>query len=67
MLVSVTALLLKFRLLNSLERRIELIESGLQTFFRDLADHDTRLSRLEEIIVITLSEMKIAATARDRC
>jgi hypothetical protein len=46
--VAVTALFLNFRLFNSLERRIEVIESDLKTFFRDLADHDKRLSRLEE-------------------
>ena len=45
--VAVTALILNFRLFNSLERRIEVIESDLKTFFRDLADHDKRLSRLE--------------------
>lgn len=45
--VAVTALILNFRLFNSLERRIELIESDLKQFFRDLADHDKRISRLE--------------------
>ena len=45
--VAVTALILNFRLFNSLERRIEIIESDLKQFFRDLADHDKRLSRLE--------------------
>jgi hypothetical protein len=45
--VAVTALILNFRLFNSLERRIELIESDLKAFFRDLGDHDKRISRLE--------------------
>ena len=46
--VAVTALLLNYRLFNSLERRIEVIEADLKQFFRDLADHDKRLSKLED-------------------
>lgn len=46
--VGITALILNFRLFNSLERRIERIEQDLKEFFRMLADHDKRLSRLEE-------------------
>jgi len=46
--VAVTALVLNFRLFNSLERRIELIESDLKQFFRDLADHDKRVSKIED-------------------
>jgi hypothetical protein len=45
--VAITALTLNFRLFNSLERRIETIESDLKQFFRDLAEHDKRISRLE--------------------
>lgn len=46
--VAITALLLNFRLFNSLERRIEVIETDLKQFFRSLADHDKRISKLEE-------------------
>lgn len=46
--VAVTALLLNFKLFNSLERRIEVIESDLKTFFRDLAEHDKRISKIED-------------------
>ena len=46
--VAITALFLNFRLFTSLERRIEVIETDLKQFFRTLADHDKRLSRLEE-------------------
>jgi hypothetical protein len=46
--VAVTALILNFRLFNSLERPIEVIESGLKQFFKTLAEHDKRISRLEE-------------------
>jgi hypothetical protein len=45
--VAVTALALNFRLFHSLERRIEVIESDLKNFYRDLAGHDKRLSGLE--------------------
>jgi len=45
--IAVTALILNFRLFNSLERRIEVIETDLKHFFKDLADHETRLARLE--------------------
>src|SRR5262245_4985427 len=46
--VSITALILNFRLFNSLKRRIEVIERDLKDFFRSLADHDKRLSKLED-------------------
>ena len=46
--VAVTALILNYRLFGSLELRIEVIESDLKTFFRDLADHDKRIMRLED-------------------
>lgn len=46
--VAVTALLLNFKLFNSLERRIEVIEADLKTFFRTFAEHDKRISRLED-------------------
>jgi len=45
--VAVTALLLTFRLFNSLERRIEVIEADLKSFFKDLGEHDKRITRLE--------------------
>ena len=46
--VAITALLLNFKLFNSLERRIEVIETDLKQFFRTLAEHDKRLSKLED-------------------
>jgi len=46
--VAVTAPVLNFRLFNSLEHRIEVIETDLKQFFRDLAEHDKRISRLED-------------------
>lgn len=46
--VAITALTLNYRLFNSLERRIEVIESDLKQFFKDLADHDKRISHLED-------------------
>ena len=46
--VAITALILNFRLFGSLERRLELVEQDLKQFFRDLADHDKRLSHLAE-------------------
>jgi hypothetical protein len=46
--VAITALILNFRLFSSLERRIEVIETDLKAFFRDLAEHDKRISRLED-------------------
>jgi len=47
-LVSVTALILNYRLFNSLERRIEVIEKDLKEFFKLLAEHDKRISKLED-------------------
>ena len=46
--VAITALVLSYRLFNSLERRIEVIEQDLKQFFKDLAEHDKRISRLED-------------------
>jgi hypothetical protein len=46
--VAVTALILNFRLFNSLERRMEIIESGLKNFFKTLAEHDKRISKFED-------------------
>jgi len=46
--VAITALVLNFRLFNSLERRIEVIEGDLKQFFKNLAEHDKRLSKLED-------------------
>jgi hypothetical protein len=39
---------LNFRLFNSLERRIEVIERDLKDFFRTLAEHDKRISKIED-------------------
>ena len=46
--VAVTALILNFRLFNSLERRIEVIEHDLKEFFKTLGDQDKRITRLED-------------------
>jgi len=46
--VAITALVLNFRLFNSLERRIEVIEHDLKDFFRTLAEYDKRISKLED-------------------
>ncbi len=46
--VAITALLLNYRLFNSLERRIEIIEADLKQFFRLIGELDKRLSRLED-------------------
>jgi len=46
--VAITALVLNFHLFNSLELRIEVIERDLKDFFRALAEHDERLSKLED-------------------
>jgi biopolymer transport protein ExbB/TolQ len=46
--VAITALLLNFRLFNSLERRIEVIETDLKTFFRMHAEFEKRISKLED-------------------
>lgn len=46
--VGVTALILAFRLFDSLERRIAVIEGDLKDFFKALAALDKRLSRLED-------------------
>jgi hypothetical protein len=45
---AITALILSYRLFNSLERRIEVIEPDLKQFFRTLAEHDKRISRLDD-------------------
>jgi len=45
--VAITALILNFRLFNSLERRIEAIGHDLKDFFR-MVEHDKRLSMLED-------------------
>jgi hypothetical protein len=46
--VAITALILSFRMFNSLERRIEVIERDLKDFFRMIADLDKRISKLED-------------------
>jgi len=45
--VAITALLLSFRMFNSLMRRIEVIGRDLQDFCRRIDDHDKRISKLE--------------------
>lgn len=45
--VAITALLLSFRMFNSLIRRIEVIGRDLRDFCRTIADHEKRLSKLE--------------------
>jgi hypothetical protein len=49
--VAITALVLNFRLFNSLERRIEIIKADLKQFFRDTASIDKRVSQLEKPII----------------
>jgi len=46
--VAITALTLNFHGFKSLERRIELIEQDLKQFFRQHAEFDKRLSKLED-------------------
>jgi hypothetical protein len=46
--VSVTALVLAYRGMNSLERRMEIIEADLKQFYRTLAELDKRVQRLED-------------------
>jgi hypothetical protein len=46
--IGITALLLNFRLFGSLEKRMEVIEGDLKQFFRTLAEHDKRVSKLED-------------------
>ena len=45
---AITALILAYRLFDSLERRIAVIEADLKQFFQMLAGHDRRLAVLEE-------------------
>lgn len=45
--VAVTALFLNNRLFASIERHIELIQADLKEFFRELGEHDKRITRLE--------------------
>lgn len=45
--VAIAALLLNNRLFGSIERRIELIQFDLKEFFRELGEHDKRITRLE--------------------
>lgn len=48
--VSITALLLNYRLFNSLERRIEVLEKDFKDFYKTLLDLDNRLSKVEDRI-----------------
>ena len=47
-ITAVTALTLNYRLFNSLERRIEVIEGDLKQIFQLISELDKRISRLEE-------------------
>ena len=49
--IAITALVLNFRLFNSLERRIEIIEADLKQFFRDTSSLERRVSHLEKPII----------------
>jgi hypothetical protein len=46
--VAIAAVMLSVRRFHSVECRLEMIAFDLKTFFRGFADHDKRLSRLEE-------------------
>ena len=46
--IGITALVLAYRGLNSIERRLELIEQDLKQFFGDLSDHDKRIQGIED-------------------
>lgn len=46
-LTAVTALVLNYRGFNSIERRLEIIEKDLKEFFRELSNHDKRITKLE--------------------
>lgn len=46
--IGVTALILAYRGLNSIERRLEVIEVDLKQFYRDLSGLDKRVSKLED-------------------
>lgn len=47
-LTAITALILNYRGFNSIERRLEIIEKDLKEFFRELSNHDKRISKLED-------------------
>jgi hypothetical protein len=49
--IAITALVLNFRLFNSLERRIEIIKADLKQFFRDTSSLERRVSHLEKPII----------------
>ena len=46
--VAVTALVLAYRGLNSIERRLEIIEQDLKNFYRLLGEHVTDIARLKD-------------------
>ena len=46
--VAITALLLNYRGFSSLERRLEVIETDLKEFFRQLARHEADIARLKD-------------------
>ena len=45
--VAITALILNFRLWNSIERRIDTIEGDIKQFFKSLSAHDNEIARLK--------------------
>lgn len=47
-LVGITALILSYRVWNSIERRLEIIEKDLKEFYKLFADHDKRITLLEK-------------------
>ena len=47
-LTALSALLLVYRGFNSLERRLELIESDLKQFFKDLTRHESDITTLKD-------------------
>jgi len=48
--VSITALLLNYKLFNSLERRLEILEKDFKEFYKTLLNIDNRVEKLEDKI-----------------
>ncbi len=46
--VAITALILAYRGLNSVERRLDVIQHDLKKFCKSHAEHDKRIQRLED-------------------
>lgn len=47
-IIGITALILNYKLFNSLERRIERIEIDLKDFYKTFSEHDKRITTLEK-------------------